>query len=40
MLLAALLVAPLAAWAQTEAVYQLGHFAFEDGGEIPDMKVG
>ena len=40
MLLAALLAVPLMARAQTEAVYQLGHFAFEDGGEIADMKVG
>ena len=38
--MAALLALPSAARAQTEAVYQLGHFAFEDGGEIPDMKVG
>ncbi|MGD0105464.1 MAG: alpha/beta fold hydrolase [Rhodopila sp.] len=38
--MAALLAAPMTAWAQTEAVYQLGHFAFEDGDEIPDMKVG
>jgi len=30
----------LGARAQTEAVYQLSHFAFEDGGEIPDMRVG
>jgi homoserine O-acetyltransferase/O-succinyltransferase len=39
-LLIAGITAPGMAWAQTEAVYQLGHFAFEDGGEIPDMKVG
>jgi len=25
---------------KTEAVYQLGRFAFENGGEIPDMRVG
>ncbi|MSO99542.1 MAG: alpha/beta fold hydrolase [Acetobacteraceae bacterium] len=25
---------------ETEAVYRLGRFAFENGGEIPDMKVG
>ncbi len=37
---AVLLLAPTPTWAQTEAVYPLGHFAFEDGGEIPDMKVG
>jgi homoserine O-acetyltransferase len=37
---AVLLALPLAAHAQTEAVYSLGHFSFEDGGEIPDMKVG
>ncbi len=30
----------MVAQAQTEAIYQLGRFAFEDGGEIPDMKVG
>src|SRR5215469_13870540 len=40
MLLAVILVAPLKAQAQTEAVFQLGRFAFEEGGEIPDMKVG
>ena len=40
LLLAALLALPSTARAQTEAVYQLGHFAFEDGGEIHDMKVG
>jgi homoserine O-acetyltransferase/O-succinyltransferase len=28
------------AWGQTEMVYQLGRFVFEEGGEIPDMKVG
>ena len=37
---ALLLIAPPAVRAQTEAVYPLGHFAFETGGEIPDMKVG
>lgn len=37
---AVLLVASTAAQAQTEAVYQLGHFAFENGGELPDMRVG
>ncbi len=26
--------------AQTEAVWPLGRFTFEDGGELPDMKVG
>jgi homoserine O-acetyltransferase len=40
MLLAMLLTMPLAARAQTEAVFPLGHFSFEDGSEIPDMKVG
>jgi homoserine acetyltransferase len=35
-----LLLIPLTAGAQTEAVYQLGRFVFENGGEIPDMKVG
>jgi homoserine O-acetyltransferase len=39
-LLVTLLMAPFAGRAQTEAVFPLGHFAFEDGGEIPDMKVG
>lgn len=39
-LVAMLLVASVAAQAQTEAVYQVGHFAFENGGEIPDMRVG
>jgi homoserine O-acetyltransferase len=39
-LLLVLLLIPLTAGAQTEAVYQLGRFAFENGGEIPDMKVG
>jgi len=40
-ILSAVLTAlPLTARAQTEAVFSLGHFAFEDGGEIPDMKVG
>lgn len=39
-LAAALLALPTAVRAQTEAVYPLGRFAFEDGGEIPDMKVG
>ena len=39
--LAAILIAlPLVAHAQTEAVFSLGRFVFEDGGEIPDMKVG
>jgi homoserine O-acetyltransferase/O-succinyltransferase len=37
---ALLLCLPLIAHAQTEAVYPLGRFAFEDGGEISDMKVG
>ena len=31
---------PVPALAQTEAVWTLGRFAFENGGEIPDMKVG
>jgi homoserine O-acetyltransferase len=35
-----LLTLPLAAWAQTEAVYTVGPFAFEGGGEIVDMRVG
>ena len=30
----------MAARAQTEAVYQLDHFTCENGGEIPDMRVG
>ena len=37
---AVLLALPPTARAQTEAVYPLGRFAFENGGEIPDMKVG
>jgi homoserine O-acetyltransferase len=40
LLVAALLAVPVAARAQTEAVYQLGHFSFENDGEIPDMRVG
>jgi len=40
LLLLSLVIVPLCAKAQTEAVYQLGRFAFEDGGEIADMKVG
>ena len=39
MLMFALLL-PLAAQAQTEAVATIGRFVFENGGEIPDMKVG
>lgn len=35
-----LLALPMGAQAQTEDVYALGHFVFENGGEIPDMKVG
>ncbi len=35
-----LLGIPLAAQAQSEAVYRLGRFSFENGGEIADMKVG
>src|SRR5215468_9759421 len=34
----ALLAVPLLAQAQTEAVYALGRFSFENGGEIADMK--
>jgi homoserine O-acetyltransferase/O-succinyltransferase len=40
MLIAAVLAIPIATRAQTEGVYQLGKFAFEDGGEVPDMRVG
>jgi hypothetical protein len=40
LLAAAPLATPMAARAQTEAVYRLGHFSFENGGEIPDMRVG
>src|SRR5262245_12355011 len=36
----ALLAVPLLAHAQTDAVYALGRFSFENGGEIADMKVG
>jgi homoserine O-acetyltransferase/O-succinyltransferase len=39
-LLIALLALVSGARAETEGVYQLGHFAFDEGGEIPDMKVG
>ncbi len=31
---------PLSAHAQTEAVFDIGRYAFENGGEIPSMKVG
>ena len=34
------LASPPQAQAQTEAVASIGRFAFEKGGEIPDMKVG
>ena len=40
MLFADMLAVPAVAVAQTEAVYSIGRFAFENGGEIPDMKVG
>jgi homoserine O-acetyltransferase len=40
MLAATLMVAPVAAQAQTEAVYDAGRFTFENGGEIAAMKVG
>jgi homoserine O-acetyltransferase len=40
LLLIVLLTSPIAARAQTEALFQLGRFAFEDGGEIADMRVG
>jgi len=33
-------IVPTGADAQTEGVYALGRFMFENGGEIPDMKVG
>jgi homoserine acetyltransferase len=36
----AVLLPAASARAQTEAVYQLGRFVFEDSGEIADMKVG
>jgi homoserine O-acetyltransferase len=35
-----LLAVPCLARAQTEAVYPIGKFTFENGGEIPDMRVG
>ncbi len=35
-----LLAMPLLAQAQTEAVYTIERFSFENGGEIADMKVG
>jgi hypothetical protein len=31
---------PMPAQAQTEAVYTIGRFSFENGSEIADMKVG
>jgi len=37
---ATLMAAPMAAHAQTEAVFNSGRFTFENGGDIPDMKVG
>ena len=40
MLLVSALASPPQAQAQTEAVASIGRFAFEEGGEIPDMKVG
>ncbi len=40
MLLVSALALPPQAQAQTEAVASIGRFAFEEGGEIPDMKVG
>ena len=39
-LIALLLLIPLTAQAQIEAVWTLGRFVFETGGEIPDMRVG
>ncbi len=39
-LISVAVAASTASYAQTEAVYQAGRFAFENGGEVPDMKVG
>src|SRR5262249_33728658 len=36
----ALLAVPLLGQAHTEAIYALGRFSFENGGDIADMKVG
>lgn len=36
----AALLLPIVARAQTEAVFDIGRYAFENGGEIPSMKVG
>ncbi len=40
LILAFALLLPLCAHAQSESVASIGRFAFENGGEIPDMKVG
>ena len=40
MLCAMLIAAPVPVKAQSEAVHSIGRFVFENGGEIPDMKVG
>ena len=39
-LLIAALLLPTVARAQTEAVFDIGHYAFENGGEVPSMRVG
>lgn len=39
-LLIAVLLLPTVARAQTEAVFDIGHYAFENGGEVPSMRVG
>ena len=40
MLCAMLIAAPVPVKAQSEAVHSIGRFVFENGGDIPDMKVG
>lgn len=34
------LMLPSPSRAQTEATFDIGHYAFENGGELPSMKVG
>ena len=40
LVVAAVLLLPLGARAQTEASFDTGRYAFEKGGEVPSMKVG
>ncbi len=39
-MLAVAILVPLAARAQTEASFDIGRYTFENGGEVPSMKVG